>query len=592
MVGGEGLWNVHVHVDDVGAAIEAGIAAGRPHRVRVTHFAEQIEERSRRRAPEPQGGPGHRRGGRRARVWPRLFEEAGAVVVRGGPGDRPSTGQLLDAIRACGADEVVVLPNDDDTIRAAQVAASTAETDHGIRVAVLPTHAQVQGLAALAVHEPGRSFDQDVLEMTATARHARQGAVTVAAKQAITMAGPCEPGDVLGAIGGDFVVVGSDLEEVAADVLGRLLGSGGELVTLVSGADDADGALAAGLQRAGWRRTTPLSTSWCTTGGRSATRCWSPSSRASGRGEAVISLDSPVETVLGAAKGKKVQSRNEGIVDRLGLRTVGDLLHHFPRRYLETGILSALDELREGQLLTVVGEIASSESQDLQGPAHQPDGLPAGGRAPHRRALAADGLLRAEPQDRPTWNERRLQRGAPRHLHGQGRAVPRRVAAHQPAAGAVRHAATRTEARAVAGVDQARSTRSTRSPRASSPGTSRRRSASRGRSSRSCPSCCPTSVRKEYDVLDARTALDWIHAPETRGQITRAQHRYRFEEALVTQLVLARRRRTIRRWARGRAPATRAGCSRRSTPGCRSSSPPGRSRSAPRSTTTSPSRTR
>jgi dihydroxyacetone kinase-like predicted kinase len=113
-----------------------------------------------------------------------------------------------------------------------------------MRVAVIPTTAQVQGLAALAVHEPGRTFDQDVLEMTATARHARQGAVTVAGKRAITMAGPCEAGDVLGAIGGDFVVVGHDLIEVAEDVLGRLLGGGGELVTLVSGADDPAGALA------------------------------------------------------------------------------------------------------------------------------------------------------------------------------------------------------------------------------------------------------------------------------------------------------------------------------------------------------------
>ena len=137
-----------------------------------------------------------------------------------------------------------MLPNDHDSVRAAQVAASTAETDHDMRVAVIPTTAQVEGLAALAVHEPGRTFDQDVLEMTATARHARQGAVTVAARQAITMAGPCEPGDVLGAIGGDFVVVGHDLTEVAKDVLGRLLGGGGEMVTLVSGADDADGALA------------------------------------------------------------------------------------------------------------------------------------------------------------------------------------------------------------------------------------------------------------------------------------------------------------------------------------------------------------
>lgn len=241
VVGGEGLWNVHVHVDDVGAAIEAGIEAGRPHRVRVTHFAEQVAEQAAAQASARAGraivavaaGPG----------LAQLFEQAGAVVVRGGPGHRPSTGMVLDAIERTGADEVVVLPNDPDSVRVAQVAASTAQADHDVRVAVIPTTAQVEGLAALAVHEPGRTFDQDVLEMTATARHARQGAVTIAAKQAITMAGPCEPGDVLGAIGGDFVVVGSDLLEVAQDVLGRLLGGGGEMVTLVSGADDEGAVL-------------------------------------------------------------------------------------------------------------------------------------------------------------------------------------------------------------------------------------------------------------------------------------------------------------------------------------------------------------
>jgi len=239
VVGGEGLWNVHVHVDDVGAAIEAGIDAGRPHRVRVTHFAEQVDrarEKTRRREGERAGrrivtvaaGPG----------LARLFAEAGAVVVEGGPGRRPSTGQLLEAITACGAVEVVVLPNDPDSVRVAEIAARTAEGDHGLRVAVIPTQAQVQGLAALAVHEPGRTFDQDVLEMTATARHARHGAVTVAARQAITMAGPCEPGDVLGVVAGDFALVGEDLYAVATGVLDRLLGGGGELVTIVAGSVD------------------------------------------------------------------------------------------------------------------------------------------------------------------------------------------------------------------------------------------------------------------------------------------------------------------------------------------------------------------
>ena len=105
---------------------------------------------------------------------------------------------------------------------------------------MVPSQAQVQGLAAIAVHEPGRSFDQDLLHMTATARHARHGAVTVAARAAITMAGPCEPGDVLGVIEGDFAVVGEDLEAVATTVVDRLVGGGGELVTLVSGKDGVE----------------------------------------------------------------------------------------------------------------------------------------------------------------------------------------------------------------------------------------------------------------------------------------------------------------------------------------------------------------
>ncbi len=234
VVGGEGLWNVHVHVDDVGAAIEAGIDAGRPHRVRVTHFVDQsgstrrAAARAGRRIVAVAAGPG----------LARLFEEAGAVVVAGGPGERPSSGQLLEAIVSCGAAEVVVLPNDADSVRVAEIAARTAEESGEVKVVVIPTQAQVQGLAAAAVHEPGRSIDADVLEMTATARHTRHGAVTVAVRRAMTMAGPCEPGDVLGVVAGDFAAVGDDVYAVATGVLELLLGGGGELVTIVSGSDD------------------------------------------------------------------------------------------------------------------------------------------------------------------------------------------------------------------------------------------------------------------------------------------------------------------------------------------------------------------
>ncbi len=236
VVGGEGLWNVHVHVDDVGAAVEAGIKAGRPHRVRVTHFAEQVAVASAR---------AHRRTGRAVVVvaagpgLSQVFGEAGASVVPARLDARPSTGELVEAIVATGAHEVVVLPNDRDVVPTAEAAARLSSDEHGVRVAVIPTRTQVQGMAALAVHEPGRDLEHDLVEMTAAARHARSGAVTVAVRQAITTAGACEPGDVLGAVEGDFAVIGDDHGEVAYQVLDRLLGGGGELVTVISGADDA-----------------------------------------------------------------------------------------------------------------------------------------------------------------------------------------------------------------------------------------------------------------------------------------------------------------------------------------------------------------
>jgi DAK2 domain fusion protein YloV len=231
VVGGDGLWNVHVHVDDVGAAIEAGVRAGRPHRIRVTHFAEQAAaraaEESRRQGRAVvvvAAGPGLRR----------LFEESGAHALLITPGSHCSTADFLEAFVGCGAAEVIVLPNDAGSVSAAEAAARQAR-ELGLRVSVIPTRAQVQGLAAVAVHEPGRSFDADVVAMTAAAGHTRHGAVTRARERAMTMAGPCEPGDVLGVVEGDFVVVGGELDDVVRDVVTRLLNGGGELLTLVTG---------------------------------------------------------------------------------------------------------------------------------------------------------------------------------------------------------------------------------------------------------------------------------------------------------------------------------------------------------------------
>jgi hypothetical protein len=154
---------------------------------------------------------------------------------------------------------VILLPNDKDTLMAAEAASAAAAQD-GLDLHVVRSRTAVQGLAALAVFDPQASVARNLAAMSSSASATRHGAVTVAGKEALTSAGPCQPGDVLGVVGGDIVVVGTDLREVAEEVVRRLLSSGGELVTVVSGEDAPEG-LADGLARwlAGERREVEVS---------------------------------------------------------------------------------------------------------------------------------------------------------------------------------------------------------------------------------------------------------------------------------------------------------------------------------------------
>jgi DAK2 domain fusion protein YloV len=234
IVGGDGLWNVHVHVDDAGAAIEAALGVGRPHRIRVTYLGGRTHE------------PSHGRGVVAVAAGEgltALFRQAGAVVVRRDPGSTPSLAPVLQAIREAGT-EVVVLPNDGG-VQAVAAAAAEVAREEGVTVSVLPTKASVQGLAALAVHDPLRRFDDDVVAMTDAAGHTRHGHVWVADREVMTSAGLCGPGDVLGVVDGEAALIGTALADTAVEVTRRLLSGGSELVTLVTGADASGDVLRA-----------------------------------------------------------------------------------------------------------------------------------------------------------------------------------------------------------------------------------------------------------------------------------------------------------------------------------------------------------
>ena len=195
VVGDQLVAQVHVHLADVGAAVEAALPLGALSQLRVTALPPDSATAS-RTVLSVVAGPG----------LAALVESLGGTPVLAADG-HVSVQELLDAVETAPGD-LVVLPNDMESLEVAHHRAMQWR-QAGRRVAVIPTVAQVQGLAALAVHEPTADFDSAVVTMSSAAGHARHGGVTVAEGSAMTMAGRCEPGDVLGVVEGDFVEIGT-----------------------------------------------------------------------------------------------------------------------------------------------------------------------------------------------------------------------------------------------------------------------------------------------------------------------------------------------------------------------------------------------
>ena len=226
IVGDDTLWNVHVHVDDPGAAIEAGIAAGRPHQIRISHLraVEPFTTARQRSLIAVTHGPG----------TAALLADLGAVCVPVVEKDRPSTAMIVDAINRSGAHEVIMLPSDSDIQGVCELAAEQAR-QQGLRAFVIPTRSIVQTLAAAAVHDAEQRLEDDVVAMTRAAGATRYAAITTASRAALTTAGPCEPGDTLGLLEGDIAVVSSDWSTATHHLIRSMTGGGAELITLVFG---------------------------------------------------------------------------------------------------------------------------------------------------------------------------------------------------------------------------------------------------------------------------------------------------------------------------------------------------------------------
>jgi uncharacterized protein len=247
VVGGDGLWNCHIHTDAIGPAVEAGIGVGRPRNIRVTDLLDEVHELQEERWVREATGdaivdePPHVRepvatalvavasgDGLRRLFWSLGVQQ----VVTGGQSMNPSTQQLLDAVEACPAPNVVLLPNNKNIIPVAeQVAALTAKS-----VRVIPTKGVAEGLAASMQYDPSGSVDANAADMRVAAASVFSGEVTRAVRNSSCDVGPIAAGDWLG-IGRDdgIVAVTPSLVEAVSGLLASLLNTSHEILTIIEG---------------------------------------------------------------------------------------------------------------------------------------------------------------------------------------------------------------------------------------------------------------------------------------------------------------------------------------------------------------------
>ncbi|MGH9185302.1 MAG: DAK2 domain-containing protein, partial [Acidimicrobiales bacterium] len=205
VVGGDGVWNCHIHTDDIGGAIEAALDCGRPRNIRITDLLQQVEEERwvREAGVHGAGEPPHLNEPVPTAVVAigtgegirRIFYSLGVQrIVAGGQSMNPSTAQILEAVESAPAGEVVVLPNNKNIVPVAeQVHELTAKT-----VRVVPTKGITEGFAALMAYDPQAPADDNAAEMGAAARAVVAGEVTRAVRDATTDIGPISAGDWLG----------------------------------------------------------------------------------------------------------------------------------------------------------------------------------------------------------------------------------------------------------------------------------------------------------------------------------------------------------------------------------------------------------
>ncbi len=228
IVGDQATLKVHIHTDDPDAATAVFASHGAVSHLDVADMRAQVSWRAEHPAPaEPvvcgavavASGAGMQS----------LFESLGVHALDGGPALAPSSYELLAAIHAIEAEQVVVLPNSPGAFEAARRAAQLSDKS----VCVVPSLTPQAGLAAAVALDPARNSGQNAAAMTRALEHVRTGAVAPATLD--DAQGRFRAGDAVGFVEQEIVAWGRP-REALREVLEQLARDA-ELITCLRGAE-------------------------------------------------------------------------------------------------------------------------------------------------------------------------------------------------------------------------------------------------------------------------------------------------------------------------------------------------------------------
>ena len=233
VVGGENIWNCHVHTNNIGAAVEAGISIGKPYEIRVTDLFEEIAGNYHDHdIADPVGcsviavangdGIGE------------IFRSLGATrIVNGGQSMNPSTADLLEAAEATASEHVIILPNNSNIVAVAEQVDS--QTSKPVRV--VGTHTVTEGFASLLGYDPEATSEKNQTGMLQASQMVESGEITTAVRDSTSEIGEIKKGNFLGLQKGKVTVVAETIVEATNNLLKEMISDEHEIVTLVSGED-------------------------------------------------------------------------------------------------------------------------------------------------------------------------------------------------------------------------------------------------------------------------------------------------------------------------------------------------------------------